>query len=249
MSGPRSRHGGAGARFGLVLLAATVAAEGAQAEVRRIGGPAFTPPTLTPQAPERVEPPARPVPPPPAKVARRTIVAVEDAATLKAGPIDIVLADVAALGAQETCRDGAGVEWPCGRRMVMAMRSAIRLRPVECDLPKEMKRGRIVTRCRLDGADLAELVVRRGWARAGGAELAAAEDEARRERRGLHGAAQVPSPEALDLGAAPSGELPPDITTAPLLGGVDEAPTAPTPTAPAPRSAARPAAARPPASR
>lgn len=209
-------------RLCLMMAAAIVAAGAARAEVRRIGGPAFTPPTLGGQAPERIEPPARPVPPPPARVTRRTIVAVEDAATLRAGQIDIVLAGVAALGAQETCRDGADVEWPCGRRMVMAMRSAIRLRPVECDLPKEMKRGRIVTRCRLDGADLAELVVRRGWARAGDAELAAAEDDARRAGRGLHGAAQVASPVATDLGAAPGGDLPPDVTTAPLAGGADE---------------------------
>lgn len=217
----------------LLITASIVgAATTAGGEVRVItapGVPVFAQPA---QPPQRVAPPQRPSAPPAQMVTRRFApVVVEDAATLMAGGLRLIQPGVAPLGPDETCRDDAGVEWSCGRRMLSALRGFVRMRPVDCDVPKDARRGRFETACRLGEADFGDVAIRQGWARAlPDGPYGAAADEARRERRGLFGPAPTSVPVAPELVADPSSEPPADTTLAPLGGGETSAaaPTADT---------------------
>lgn len=229
-----------------VALLATAVAPSLAGEVRVIRAPGIAPPPTADRPPERVEIAPRPVAPKKIAPRRFPLVAVEDAATLTAGEFRLVLPGVAPLALEERCRDAAGVEWPCGGRMLAAERLALRRKPIVCDVPDGVKKGRFETTCRLEqiaagspptAVDLADLIVRRGWARATpGGPLAEAEDEARRERSGLHGAA--PPIETLPASlTATDHTVPPDLTTAPIGAPLPaQTQTAPTQSAPMPLS-------------
>lgn len=208
---------------GLALVAATLLATLAAVtpsgagEVRVITGPGISPPPMLEGTPRRVEAPARPVKPPAPDVDRRLgPVVVESAAELRAGRFRIRLAGVEAPGLDETCRDGEGRDWACGRRVLAAARRLVRLRPVTCRLPGDARGGVHETSCTLGGDDLAERFVAAGWARAlAGGPYEAAQAEAEAQRRGIWGAAPVVT--ALPETPMPTGDaLPPDLTTAPL---------------------------------
>lgn len=219
------------------VLLAVAATSSFAGEVRVIRGPGLAPPPVADAPRERIEPVPRPTEP--RKIVRRRLplVAYESTSTLAVGDLRVVLTGVAPLAVDERCVDPAGVEWSCGGRVLAAARFALRRKPVDCDLPDGMKRGRYDTSCSLDGVDLADLVVRRGWARAAaGGSLEEAEEEARREGRGLHG--NAPPVQALPPNLSGGDHiLPADLTTAPLSPqetGPSKRETAPAPGAPMP---------------
>ncbi len=225
----------------IAALLGVATTAGVRGEVRVITAPGV--PVLLPRPehpPERIVVPPKPEPPPPPPVTRRFApVTVEDAATLVAGQLRFMQPGVAPVPLDETCRDGAGVDWPCGRRALMWLRNFVRLRPIECELPKNAKHGRFEVACRIGGVEFGGEAVRRGWARAGSdGRFGALEDEARREGRGIFGAAPAVAPPIVETQG--SAELPPDLTTAPLAGAGDapmrSGPSAQTKTAPVPRA-------------
>lgn len=229
MTGAR-RGRTAAAAIGLGLGLA-IGAAGA-GEVRIITGPGVPVLPRPERPPERIEPPPRPVKPAAPIVERRQVMAVEDTATLTHERLRVRLAGVAAVARDETCRDAAGVEWPCGRRMLAGMRAFVRLRPVACPLPSDARAGDHRARCAIGDVDLGERAVRAGWARAeAGGGLEAAEAEARREGRGLWGPAPVAAtgeptvPADLGRAAATGDGVPPDLTLAPLGGAGAPGPT------------------------
>lgn len=229
-------------RLVLALPLLLAAAAGEAGEVRVITAPGLTPPPRFETSPQRVEPPSA-APRPAGPIVERRIgpVVVEDAATLVARRLRIRLPGIAVSGAEETCRDTAGVEHPCGRRALAGLRALLRLRPVTCPLPADARAGLYEARCAfLSGGDVGEAFVASGWARAAAdGPYAAAEAAARTAERGLWG--PLPSetePAATAIPEAGDFVPPPDVTTAPLPGGRDEA----TPTT---RAAAVPGAADP----
>ena len=243
---PRRSHGAPVLATLAVALVAAAVAPCAAGEVRVIRAPGLAPPPMADRPPERVEIAPKPVAPKKIVPRRFPLVAVEDAATLTAGEFRLVLAGVAPLALDDRCTDAAGTDWPCGGRMLAAERLALRRKPVVCDVPEGAKKGRFETTCHLEpgsagspdaAVDLADLIVRKGWARATlGGPLGEAEDEARREGRGLHG----PAPRIESLPATLAGAdhaLPPDLTTAPIGASLPpQTETAPTQTAPMPLS-------------
>lgn len=219
------------AAAGLVAIATGLAA----AEVRVITGRGIPVLPRTEQPPQRIDPPAKPEPPVPATVTRRFApVTVEDAATLVVGSLRLIQPGVAPIERDTICRDEAGVDWPCGRRLLAALRGLVKVRPMDCEVPEGVKRGRVETTCRLDGVDFGDVAVRHGWARAvPGGPYGAAEEEARSMRRGVFGAAPPPPTASPELAADPPADLPMDVTLAPLGTGEAGRPAAETTTAPA----------------
>ena len=183
--------------------------------VRTVSGPGISPFPSGETPPHRVAPPERPKPPPPPIVPRRfALVKMEDTANFSVGDLRVRLPAVAVTEPDETCRDHAGTEWPCGRRALTGVRAVVRGKTIECPLPDKVRRGDFVTDCTLAGADMAERLVASGWARALDRDgpLGAVERQAEASGLGLHGVAQ---PIEIDPFPDPIG-VPPDTTTAPL---------------------------------
>ena len=204
------------------LAVAAILASAAPApagEVRVITAPGLTPAPSFETTPQRVERP-RPVTPT-APIADRRLgpVVVESGERIRARRLAIRLPGVAAVGLDESCRDAAGVEWPCGRRALAGLRALLRLRPVTCPLPADARSGDFEASCAFGpGRDLGEAFVASGWARADGGTYAAAEEAAKRDGRGIWGPAPTATAALPDV-AAPTETLPPDLTTAPLADG------------------------------
>jgi endonuclease YncB( thermonuclease family) len=195
------------------------------APVRAIDAPgvAAFPAGATP--PVRIDPPAKPAPPPAKVVTRRLMpVAMETTAEFSIGEIRVRLPGVAIVSADEICRDRAGVAWPCGRRALAGVRAVVRGRAVDCPLPEKVRRGSFVVDCTLAGADLGERLIASGWARALDREGRLGEAERAAEAKGL-GLHAAEAPNMVDALPAPK-EAPPDTTTAPL-GAVAGSPGAP----------------------
>jgi endonuclease YncB( thermonuclease family) len=207
------------------LLAAVLAASPAAAEVRVIPAPGIAAPRF-PAPPERAAAPPAPVKPPAPIVDRRLgPVVVESGERLRAGRLHIRLPGVAAVGADEVCRDADGVDWDCGRRALLGLRAALRLKPVVCPLPADARSGEVETTCLLlAGGEVGRLFVASGWARAlADGPYVADETRARAEGRGIWAAAPAPAAAPAVAATAPpvgTDGLPPDVTTAPL-GGAD----------------------------
>lgn len=197
----------------------------APAPVRAIDAPGLAafPTSATP--PVRIDPPAKPAPPPAKVVTRRLMpVAMETTAEFSAGEIRVRLPGVAIVSADEICRDRAGVAWPCGRRALAGVRAVVRGRAVDCPLPEKVRRGAFVVDCTLAGADLGERLIASGWARALDREGRLGEAERAAEAKGL-GLHAAEAPNMVDALPSPK-EAPPDTTTAPL-GAVAGSPGAP----------------------
>jgi endonuclease YncB( thermonuclease family) len=114
---------------------------------------------------------------------------VADGDTIEIGSERYRLQDVDAPELHQTCRDDAGREWPCGRRARDELRWLISAEYVRCTPVTRDRFGRIVAVCEVGGRDLGEALVRAGLATAyrgrGHVRYREAEDEARREKRGI----------------------------------------------------------------
>ena len=88
----------------------------------------------------------------------------------------------------QTCLDGSGRAWRCGRAAGQALRERIRGQTVSCR-PRALDRyGRTIAACALaDGSDLNAWMVREGWAIASGfgGAYAAEQEQAKAARRGI----------------------------------------------------------------
>jgi endonuclease YncB( thermonuclease family) len=91
-------------------------------------------------------------------------------------------------GRQE-CRDAGGRPYPCGRESARALAAATAGRNVECTPVAHDRYDRGVAICKVTGRDLSELMIREGHAlelrQHSGGRYAAAEREARNDKRGL----------------------------------------------------------------
>ncbi|MEC9342653.1 MAG: thermonuclease family protein [Pseudomonadota bacterium] len=112
--------------------------------------------------------PASAPPPPPARPAQARQwrhARVKAPGRLVSGETEILIAGIEPLASDAECTIIGGKSWPCGNHARAALRRLVRQRPVECD-PFDEPEGRLpaVTRCRIDGRDIGEWLVERGWA-------------------------------------------------------------------------------------
>lgn len=128
---------------------------------------------------------------------------VSVATPLHADPVQLADGDSFALGHQryrlygidapelhQECKDAGGRAWPCGARARSELRRIIGTHPVECRTVSTDRFGRIVATCEAGGRDLAEAMVRSGFAtiivRHGFSNpYESAQAEARADRRGI----------------------------------------------------------------
>lgn len=89
----------------------------------------------------------------------------------------------------QTCTSRSGKAYRCGEVAANLLREMIADRSVECERRGDKDRyGRVIAICTVEGANLNEAMVRRGWAlssRRYGVDFVAAEDAARSAKRGL----------------------------------------------------------------
>jgi endonuclease YncB( thermonuclease family) len=170
------------------------AAPSGAVDVRNVTPPGVTPPPAVTGPLQRLparEPVRKPLGPPKLRVLRPIL--VESAGVIRAGDVRVRLAGIAAPAPDETCRDGAGRDWPCGARAAVALRAFVRGRGLQCTVPEGAREGDFVSACRLGSEDVGRWLVRQGWAKAAGGDLGADETEARRAGLGLWAAA-APAP-------------------------------------------------------
>lgn len=195
--------------------AADATAAPAGGVVRAVSAPGITPFPTSETPPIRIAPPEKPKPAPaPIRPRRLMPIAMETTADFSAGDIRVRLPGVGVVGGDETCRDRAGTEWPCGRRALAGVRALVRGKAVDCPLPDKVKRGSFVVDCTIGGGDLAERIVASGWARALDREGRLGEAERAAEAKGLGLHATV-APNLVDALPMPA-DLSADGTTAPL---------------------------------
>jgi endonuclease YncB( thermonuclease family) len=110
------------------------------------------------------------------------------------GPVVVRLAGVAAPEFTATCTDADGRSWKCGARARAELARLILNRSVACVIVDESVPEEPTARCRVGLFDLADWLVRRGWAdpaEDAGPELVEAGREARSNRRGRFGPAPM----------------------------------------------------------
>jgi endonuclease YncB( thermonuclease family) len=91
---------------------------------------------------------------------------------------------------RQECKDAAGRAWPCGNRARSELRRIIGTHPVQCRTVSTDRYGRNIAVCKAGGRDIAEEMVRSGFAtiidrRGASNPYAAAQAEARADKRGL----------------------------------------------------------------
>lgn len=163
---------------------------------RAVAGERIAPPPLDSAALERVEPRAPLSPFGQPLVRKRKPVTllhqpVADAAgRVRSGDITITIAGLGLVDAERSCTDAQGQPWACGVRARTAFRAFLRGRALSCDLPPDLQVKQADVACRLGKVDVGEWLVKSGWAEArADGPYAALGDEARREGRGIFGAA------------------------------------------------------------
>jgi endonuclease YncB( thermonuclease family) len=127
----------------------------------------------------RVESPAPETPAEPARLERLFNPIVVSAGAIEVGDDVIRLAGVAATDTDRSCGEGASA-WPCGRLARAALRSFIRGRAIECEIPAGADAVPNPARCLVGGEDISAWLVAQGWAEADGAyddDAKAARDE------------------------------------------------------------------------
>jgi endonuclease YncB( thermonuclease family) len=65
----------------------------------------------------------------------------------------------------ETCASAEG-NWPCGREAKAALSGSVKGRDVVCSIVAKVGHGSVQATCLLGAVDIAEMIVRAGWARA-----------------------------------------------------------------------------------
>ena len=115
-------------------------------------------------------------------------VRIIDGDSLHVGGREVRLLGVDAPEAQQTCQDGAGAEWSCGREAARSLRDLTANRSVKCTGSGEDRYGRLLATCQAGDLDLAAEMTRRGLAVSGARQdfIYSAEERAARDaKRGL----------------------------------------------------------------
>ncbi|WP_116086418.1 thermonuclease family protein [Tropicimonas sp. IMCC34011] len=121
---------------------------------------------------------------------------VVDGDGLRVGPVAIRIHGIDAPEAGQTCRAAEGGRWPCGVQAIAALDAMAGNRQVVCIALDRDRYGRIVARCTVDGADVAEALIRAGlaWAyREYSSDYVALEDPARESGHGIWQAPTEPA--------------------------------------------------------
>jgi endonuclease YncB( thermonuclease family) len=145
-------------------------------------------PAPTIDAPKREERAnSAPMPPPPGQEFElEPPYRILDGLTLAAGSVTVTLDGLEGPQPGAACRAPDGALWACGLQARAALNNAIRQRRLLC---RGTSSGEETIRavCKVDGEDLANLLVREGWARptSAGSGMQTALAEAREQRRGL----------------------------------------------------------------
>ncbi len=93
--------------------------------------------------------------------------AVIDADTLQIGDSRYRLYGVDAVEARQMCRKPDGTPWPCGQQAIDALSDLLRGREVSCEVWQGDHRDaddRLIAICHAGADDLAEWLVKNGWA-------------------------------------------------------------------------------------
>lgn len=126
--------------------------------------------------------------------------------TIEASGYKISLEGIEALAPEETC-NADGTRWPCGMAARTALRSWLRSRAIECNVPGQPPTELIATQCKLGTTDVAGWIVSNGWARAqNGSPLADMMKKAEDEKRGIFGSPPAALPVTNDLALPPMGD-------------------------------------------
>jgi len=124
------------------------------------------------------------------RAADGAIVTVRDGDSLAIDETEFRIFGIDAPELRQTCADAEGKPWRCGEAAKSALRNLVAEGDLRC-LPQARDRfGRTVATCRVKGErDVGEAMVRQGLAidfeDRGGANYAAAESAARRDKRGI----------------------------------------------------------------
>lgn len=89
---------------------------------------------------------------------------VIDGDTLVIGERSIRLLGIDAPERDQTCQDAAGQTWHCGRDARLGLATRVARQQVSCHVAGRDSYGRDLARCATGGTDLAEWLVREGWA-------------------------------------------------------------------------------------
>jgi len=130
----------------------------------------------------RVEAPATAAP------ESRPGIEIVDAATLRAGAMTVRIAGLAIPSADRSCRRLDGLSVSCIDRAESYLELLVRGRAVACDRAGVDAQGVEFGRCRIGDVDLAEQMVRQGWAEAADRDapkLVMAEAQAKRQKLGI----------------------------------------------------------------
>ncbi len=123
-------------------------------------------------------------PPPPAPPG----IEIVDAATLRAGTMTVRIAGLAPPAPDQTCRRLDGLSVACVNRAESYLDLLVRGRAVACDRAGVGEDGVELGRCRIGDIDIAEQMVRQGWAAAAdrnSPSLVMAEALAKRQKLGI----------------------------------------------------------------
>lgn len=126
-------------------------------------------------------------------------VQLSDGDSFRLGDMRYRLHGIDAPELHQDCKDAQGKDWPCGIKARSELRRLIGTYPVECKAVTVDRFGRVVATCTAGGKDLAEEMVRSGYAtvftRPGfSSPYDKAQAQARTEKRGIWaGSFDVPS--------------------------------------------------------
>jgi endonuclease YncB( thermonuclease family) len=100
------------------------------------------------------------------------------------GESEIRLYGIDAPEYRQTCKDKAGLEWPCGRDSMRALKRIIAGRDVACEIRDTDRYERLVAVCKSGAIDINRAMIRDGWAVSFG-DYGSVEAEARKAGRGI----------------------------------------------------------------
>ncbi|MCM2472709.1 thermonuclease family protein [Rhizobium sp. CG5] len=158
--------------------------------VRPISPDAFASPVGTTDTTgfERITPRQDPAPAKPELAAVLPRPQTIDAGRLAFGARTLQLRGVQPTDRQRLCPGSDGTQWPCGMVARTQQRLFLRNRSVTCDIASANWTGTIVAACRIGDTDIAEWLIRNGWAEAAGDQaLMSLSEAARSAKLGLYG--------------------------------------------------------------
>jgi endonuclease YncB( thermonuclease family) len=114
--------------------------------------------------------------------------AVVDGDSLRRGATDIRLYGIDAPELNQTCNDGQGAEYKCGREAANALKELVQGKTLKCRARDKDRYQRIVAVCAVDNLEINREMVRLGWAIAYERHsfgYVLAERDARKNQRGM----------------------------------------------------------------